>query len=263
MFQTLKLLRIFHIILITVIAVSLCSCWSSDDDLKSEEEEILVENSAETDSLIDKSENKANGIVSKEKAEPETSLESTDELTEDVEQVELKLKEGEQCSSNSECESGICDRFYKDTGMCAPEECVEGVRADNNHYYCDRNGNWRKSKNAGGPCKENYECYEANCFMNPMCDLNPPDRAICENNVCVHIPSTDECVGPGMVRALRKDQYWEGCVESLAQMILPTVCIPCGNGVCDEEESECNCPEDCDPEYDNIDLESLDSGLIE
>jgi hypothetical protein len=32
---------------------------------------------------------------------------------------------------------------------------------------------------------------------------------------------------------------------SLAQRVLDTVCIPCGNGRCDEMESFCNRPEDC------------------
>jgi len=31
----------------------------------------------------------------------------------------------------------------------------------------------------------------------------------------------------------------------MAQRILRTVCAPCGNGVCDPDESVCNCPRDC------------------
>ena len=38
------------------------------------------------------------------------------------------------------------------------------------------------------------------------------------------------------------------------------VCLPCGNGVCNEHENWCNCPEDCKKNETNVTLARSDAG---
>jgi hypothetical protein len=149
------------------------------------------------------------------------------------------------CRAHGECPSGVCSHFKKDNGYCAPERCAPGERADNNQFYCDRAGSWVRSRREGEPCEQSYECYESTCFMNPMCDLHPPDRAECRDGACVRVPVESDCATGGGQLVLACEEFMEGCVESLAQRVLRTVCVPCGNGVCDAEECPCNCPADC------------------
>jgi len=149
------------------------------------------------------------------------------------------------CRAHGECPSGVCSHFKKDNGYCAEEACSPGERADNNNFYCDDGSRWIRSKREGDACAKSYECYAATCFMNPNCDLNPPDRARCRDGKCVSEPVTSPCERDGGQLVLACHEFWDGCVQSMAQHVLQTVCVPCGNGTCDEGECPCNCPEDC------------------
>lgn len=126
----------------------------------------------------------------------------------------------ESCGKDSDCESGVCNCIKQDSKVCEPVNCTPGdVATDCAGIVvkrCSQDASWAGVENGEQTCKDN-----------PACDLNKP------------------CAG-GLIRALRKDQYGKDCQESMAQMILPTVCIPCGNGICDDNESQCNCPEDCE-----------------
>ena len=160
--------------------------------------------------------------------------------------------EGGRCREHNECSSGACDHYKKDQGRCASASCKIGDKADNNKFFCNENGQWEQSKNEGQLCEQDYECYQPTCFMIPNCDLTdiPRTKALCKDNVCVYEIEQDECEKQGLQRVLSKDAYFKTddgqCIQSMAQMLLPTVCAPCGNGICDKEiESECNCPEDC------------------
>jgi hypothetical protein len=143
----------------------------------------------------------------------------------------------------------VCSHFKKDSGLCAPTDCSPGERADNNLFFCDEAGRWRESKRDGDSCAHAYECYESNCFMNPTCDLHPPGRAVCRDGKCATEAAADPCAPRGMMRVLAPEEYMRGddgsCMESIEQRILRTICVPCGNGSCDEGESVCNCPGDC------------------
>ena len=155
----------------------------------------------------------------------------------------------QQCTEHSACASKVCDHYKKDLGNCAPKRCEIGEKTDNNNYYCNNELKWEKSKKKGTSCQNDFECFQQTCFMNPRCGLNQIPKASCEGGKCVLEAGPDPC-GVGMSTALRKDQYnldQDGnCQESMAQMVLPTVCIKCGDSICDEEtESECNCPKDC------------------
>jgi hypothetical protein len=65
----------------------------------------------------------------------------------------------------------------------------------------------------------------------------------------VHRTLPDGCTGPERRKVLHPDEYQVdaagNCMQSLAQRVLRTVCVPCGNGRCDPLESHCNCAEDC------------------
>lgn len=174
-------------------------------------------------------------------------------INKDAENINVKnLKQGqEDCTEHSECLSAVCDHYKADMGKCADTKCSEGEKSDNNNFYCDKNGEWQKSKITGDNCMEDYECFKQTCFMNPMCDLYSIENTIvsCENNLCISVDGMDECELKGLKKVLQKDQYMTtedgSCFESMAQMVLPTVCVDCPNGKCEEAESKCNCPDDC------------------
>lgn len=159
--------------------------------------------------------------------------------------------EGADCFNHADCASGVCDHYKAESGLCAPLPCAEGEKSDNNNFYCTAENQWKKTKQSGEACKNDYECYKPTCFMNPACELSPVSRTTvrCAGNVCLAETAPDECEAKGFKRALDKNFYTlqeDGrCFESMEQRILPTVCINCGNGVCEEKESKCNCKEDC------------------
>ncbi|RME19937.1 MAG: hypothetical protein D6806_17395 [Deltaproteobacteria bacterium] len=153
------------------------------------------------------------------------------------------------CRKHHECPSGVCSRFKADNGFCAPAECKPGDHADNNNFFCSRDGRWRRAKREGEPCSADYECYQPTCFMNPNCNLQKKMRAYCRGGKCVLESMPDPCSAKGYRKVLAPEEFMVSedgrCFQSMAQRLLRTVCVPCGNGVCDEDESRCNCPEDC------------------
>ena len=151
---------------------------------------------------------------------------------------------GEDCSQNSECQSGVCDLYKQEMGKCASETCSPGDKTNHNDFYCDENGKWQKSKQVGSGCQNDYECFQKNCYEAPSCSVR--EKASCEENICIEKHILNECEQKGLEKILRADQYSDDCFESVAQMALPTVCAPCGNGICDPEfETKCNCMVDC------------------
>ena len=172
-----------------------------------------------------------------------------DNLSIEKKESPTNTKTLKSCYNNSECESKICNKIYKEQGECAPFICNTGEKTDNNNYYCNENKKWEKSKQIGNNCKYDYECYQKTCFMNPTCNTEEKFQSFCENKICVEKKIKDECELKGMIKVLNKNEYFfdqnNNCQESLAQKILETVCIPCGNGICDIDESVCNCPQDC------------------
>ena len=161
---------------------------------------------------------------------------------------EIKQEQGIDCREHSACPSGVCNHYKADLGTCAIEPCSTGEKTDNNNFFCNLDRRWESSKIENEQCDFDYECYQKTCFMIPQCDLTdiPRTKSWCKENVCVLCVEEDECVSEGMKKILEKNQYDENCIESLAQMELPTVCAPCGDDICDVQlESSCNCPEDC------------------
>ena len=158
---------------------------------------------------------------------------------------------GADCNLHDQCASGVCDHYKADLGKCAVTDCEPESKIDNNHFYCGQNRLWHASRNVGEFCEFDFECFKQTCFMIPDCQLTDIPNTIvsCENNKCVSRVEKDSCEKQGLKRVLAKNEFIPtsdgSCVESMAQRELKTVCVPCGNHVCDEPESNCNCPEDC------------------
>ena len=150
------------------------------------------------------------------------------------------------CQADSDCPSGICNLLKADNGLCLFNPCTTGDRTSTNHFFCNISKEWQSSKQPGESCNEDYECFRQSCFMNPTCDIADIPAISCKNNICTSEIQQNECEQQGLKKILRKDQYNQDCFESVAQMILPTVCTNCGNNICETKlESKCNCPEDC------------------
>lgn len=157
-----------------------------------------------------------------------------------------------ECKENKECSSGICNHQKAGFGICALETCKTGEKTDNNNYFCNSEEKLEKSKNVGEQCKQDYECYKQTCFMIPDCQMTdiPITNVYCKENKCTSEIMQDKCEAKGMKRVLAKSAFMKdsagNCFESVAQTQLPTICVQCGNGICEQElESECNCPQDC------------------
>ena len=161
--------------------------------------------------------------------------------------TQIDQQENQECHSDSECESGVCDFMKQDFGICAPVVCETGVQAQgisDISFFCNENNEWQKIKNGGERCDFDYECFRETTKDCPTCHNDYSYS--CKNNTCTAEKQLNECEQQGLKRILRKDQYFGECIESIAQLTLPTVCAPCGNGVCNVElETKCNCPEDC------------------
>jgi hypothetical protein len=153
------------------------------------------------------------------------------------------------CREHAECPSGVCSHYKKDNGFCAPEDCRPGERTDNNHFFCSKEKKWEKSRPEGEACEKDFQCYQPTCFMDPMCDTRPKVQAVCQGGKCKHKASKGSCAAQGKKKVLHPSEYTVDdkgrCMESMAQRVLRTVCVPCGNGTCDPDESHCNCPGDC------------------
>ncbi|MBI4140912.1 hypothetical protein HY485_03695 [Candidatus Woesearchaeota archaeon] len=157
-----------------------------------------------------------------------------------------------QCQEHNDCSSGVCNHYKANIGTCAANTCVTGTKTDNNNFFCNENKHWQQSKTTSEACNNDYECYKQTCFMIPTCSLTDIPKTVvsCTNHQCVSQVIKDTCEQQGLKRILRKDQFMHTndgtCAESIAQMVLPTVCAPCGNDICDKEtETQCNCPQDC------------------
>ena len=162
--------------------------------------------------------------------------------------VQQDNQSGEKdCRSDSECTSGVCDFIKHDFGNCAPVVCDTGSQAhgiNDISFFCNQSGEWQKIKNLGESCDFDYECFRETTKDCPTCHNDYSYS--CKNNTCTAEKQLNECEQQGLKRILRNDQYFGECIESMAQMTLPTVCAPCGDGVCNAEiETGCNCPEDC------------------
>lgn len=163
-----------------------------------------------------------------------------------------------------------CGQFGPD-GSCAFEEnkefldCIEAtvcaVDSDcPSGYYCGIPG-----------CEDIDPCPQA---VEPTCipegsavpcsdDLDCPPKMKCESGMCVDVGCVEEGgLIPGAISPQYRQHMATECCEGLEQIqfagnfdekcnIVPLAggpagaCTDCGNGTCDDQETTCNCPDDC------------------
>ncbi len=74
-------------------------------------------------------------------------------------------------------------------------------------------------------------------------------QEVCENNKDVCMNEDDECTVRDIdcCDGLKKAPLVYEKENEECGVVLPcgSICIPCGNGICDRRENKCNCPEDC------------------
>jgi len=165
------------------------------------------------------------------------------------------LAGGEECKENTECQSDVCDLYKQNMGKCAPEPCSPGEKTNHNDFYCDQNGQWEESKQAGDVCAESYECYEEKGYENPA--FRKRESVSCTNKICTYEAIQNQCEKQNLTEILNKNEYDDQCTQNLVkQESEKRVCTPCGNGVCDQDETKCNCPEDCKKSVEESSVES-------
>jgi len=174
------------------------------------------------------------------------------QITQTIPNLNLKTQ-GQDCYADTDCQSGICNFIKENFGQCQPAQCATGDQtigvSGQTTYYCDHNNQWQKIRQFGETCNNDYECVKITCKDNPGC--HPGDfKYYCKDNKCAAEQQQNECVKQGLVRINEKEAFTRNdgsCVEVfIEQREEPTVCAPCGNGVCDTElENKCNCPADC------------------
>lgn len=85
---------------------------------------------------------------------------------------------------------------------------------------------------------EEERCVEVGCIQEgktgPSAGINP--------EWLNHLPS--ECC-PGLKEIIYKNYFDENCKRTMLVGAPNFICSACGNGMCEEWESKCNCPEDC------------------
>lgn len=122
---------------------------------------------------------------------------------------------------NLGCMSGV--EYEKCTISCEPKSCVE-LSADN----CPLD----VCMSLTG-CDGNPVCYPQPSYSAPVCG----DLAYAWQDV--------ECC-KGYVKRCGVE-FFDGSCDMNGQNTLDSVpiCLPCGNGICNQFENQCNCPEDC------------------
>ncbi|MBF0385720.1 MAG: hypothetical protein HQL27_07590 [Candidatus Omnitrophica bacterium] len=138
-----------------------------------------------------------------------------------------------------------CDKVYKETKACPAEMCF---------LTCG-------SKSTKDKCEQ--ECISLECFeISP--ENCPTDKCMAlkgcnDSDVCYDkmdtepIPCGDlsypwqdvECC-EGLVKRCGIE-FFDGTCDMAGQHTVYSVpvCLPCGNGICNQFENRCNCPEDC------------------
>lgn len=139
----------------------------------------------------------------------------------------------------------FCESIYSKTKECPDNlcklECISGITAD-------------ACKNVCYP----KECSEINVKSCPL-DSCQILKGCSGENVCYH-KLINEAFGCGNISyAGQKVECCAGLVKRCGEKFLDgtcdmigantlysvPICIPCGNGFCNQFEDSCNCPEDC------------------
>jgi len=168
--------------------------------------------------------------------------------------------EGEtmNCGSNiGECSQGNVTCTNGQWGDCVGEVGpVDEICNDSKDNDCDGS-----TDEGCSVCDDHYEakCHDGDLYWYDSCGTKEDKKEDCEHGcedgVCIAEPQT-ECRDEDYECTIEDIPCCDGLVEiALAEydetegMCIAAncgqVCRPCGNGICDDNENQCSCPEDC------------------
>ncbi len=109
------------------------------------------------------------------------------------------------------------------------------------YVYCIQMGYETETTNEGRFCifPDGKRC-EMEAFYEGECGQDYVKELECAAEGESKLPGRECC--PGLVSKQDVRMKSDG---SCAVMETWAVCLPCGNGICDQSENICNCPEDC------------------
>lgn len=147
--------------------------------------------------------------------------------------------------SYADNESINCSEEYSKTGKCPPQTCVmeckTGILIDGCPLSCDP-----------APCVviSAKDCPLDRCDLLDGCEkgkkvcyyktFSPPQK--CGD---LGYAGPQECC-QGFVKRCGS-AFFDGSCDMVGEhsFYSAPVCVPCGNGICNQFEDQCNCPEDC------------------
>jgi len=178
------------------------------------------------------------------------------------------------------------DVVYHDTMQSYPDECLPGPQ-DVSYYlkewWCDNN----TARNTIFTCT--IDCIEGACYTNETvcigseCITNETiscGDGICDEGELCPVDCDLGCAMEGENYSTYFADYPERCCSGLTEWASGTdirevkgdwcldsgkvadldigICLNCGNGVCEDIENLCNCPEDCEPVLEESDVPVVD-----
>lgn len=135
----------------------------------------------------------------------------------------------QQYQETGECPETICwektvtGSDEKDQTLCLPRECPDIIAED---------------------CPQDYCAVMVNCSNEKICHYQMQgEKAQCGD--LAYEGQDVECC-PGFIRRCGVEFLDGTCdMEGRGSIYNLPICIPCGDGFCNNFESRCNCPEDC------------------
>lgn len=142
-----------------------------------------------------------------------------------------------------------CQSYFEKTGICPKDVCNKGCLEGINFEGC-------KTGCEPKPCFEidAQFCPEDTCQIIQGCEgkdvcfpLNEFSAPKCGG--LAYAGADVECCS-GLVKRCGIEFFDGSCdlVGKYSMYSIP-ICVPCGNGVCNQFENACNCPEDCHKEF--------------
>lgn len=145
-----------------------------------------------------------------------------------------------------------CQEFYDDQGECLESICFFGCPDGIMYLGC-------KKECLAKPCLQISagKCPLHRCQLLVSCEAKEDEgeeKKICFDQLLIE-PS--ECGGlayagqleccPGMEKRCGVEFFDGSCdMEAKNSVYVVPICLPCGNGICNQFENRCNCPEDCE-----------------
>ncbi len=142
----------------------------------------------------------------------------------------------------------FCAGAFKDKGKCPPAICRLECRRGETvppEEDCEKICVPREcAEIPAGRCPKKYCALMTDCSDQQICrDQMTGEGAEC-GDVAYAGQDVDCC--PGLVRRCGYEFIDGTCdMEGKNSVYQLPICVPCGNGICDNFEDRCNCPEDC------------------